>query len=440
MAQNMPTDPSRLGPGGQIAPTPQNTPAVNNLTSSLVSRPQIPPTLGEEDEPETIGSRDAQGMAALAGNPAFAQMVQGRLSGLIGRSSGYVESLPAAVQYRLTALKGVQRDHSALEAEFQKDIFELEKKYAEKYRPLYERRRQLVEGKDEPKSDEIEKGVQAEEEDEDDESDFDDEEDEDDDEEKEKKPKGVKPTQGELEQAPKGIPEFWLTTLKNHLGLSELITEADEEALKHLVDIRVTYPAGGKSGFTLVFEFAEGAKEFFENTKLEKSYFYQDEVGYEGDFVYDHAEGTKINWKEGKDLTVKIETKKQRNKNTNQTRIVKKAVPTDSFFSFFSPPKPPTADDASDVSIDEDLDEKLELDYQIGEDLKERVIPRAIDFFTGKALRYEQGAHGGEDFDSDEFDDEFEEDEEDSDEDEGPRRAPVPPQGNTPQDPAECKQ
>lgn len=241
-------------------------------------------------------------------------MVQGRLSGLIGRSSGYVESLPAAVQYRLTALKGVQRDHSALEAEFQKDIFELEKKYAEKYRPLYERRRQLVEGKDEPKSDEIEKGVQAEEEDEDDESDFDDEEDEDDDEEKEKKPKGVKPTQGELEQAPKGIPEFWLTTLKNHLGLSELITEADEEALKHLVDIRVTYPAGGKSGFTLVFEFAEGAKEFFENTKLEKSYFYQDEVGYEGDFVYDHAEGTKINWKEGKDLTVKIETKKQRNK------------------------------------------------------------------------------------------------------------------------------
>jgi len=40
---------------------------------SAHSRPQIPPTLGEEDEPETIGSRDAQGMAALAGNPAFGQ-------------------------------------------------------------------------------------------------------------------------------------------------------------------------------------------------------------------------------------------------------------------------------------------------------------------------------------------------------------------------------
>ncbi|CEQ42250.1 SPOSA6832_04055 [Sporobolomyces salmonicolor] len=443
MAQNIARDPTRLGPGGDVAPegaltrTPAEHPGCEqpHLVPHL-----IPATLGEEEETETIGSREAQGIAALAGNPAFAQLVQGRLSGLIGRSSGYVESLPPAIQYRLTALKGVQRDHSDLEAEFQKDIFELEKKYAEKYRPLYERRRALVEGKDEPKEDEIEKGVKAEEDEDEEDSDYEDEEEEE--EEKEKKPKGVKPSAQELESAPKGIPEFWLTALKNHLGLSELITERDEEALKHLVDIRVAYPEGGKSGFTLVFEFGEGAKAFFENTSLEKTYYYQDEVGYEGDFVYDHAEGTKIQWKEGKDLTVRIETKKQRNKNTNQTRIVKKVVPTDSFFSFFSPPKPPSPDDASDVSIEDDLDEKLELDYQIGEDLKERVVPRAIDFFTGKALRYEQGA--GADFDSDEFDDEFDEDDEESEEDgDGPRRAPVPPAGNSPhsaQDPAECKQ
>ncbi|GAA5973219.1 hypothetical protein JCM8115_003470 [Rhodotorula mucilaginosa] len=453
MAQNMPSGPTRLGPEGYVAPTPQNTPAAHTLTGSMISRPQIPPTLGEEDEgvEGTIGSRDAQGLGALAGNPAFAQLVQGRLSGLIGRSSGYVESLPAAVQYRLTALKGVQRDHSALEAEFQREIFELEKRFAEKYRPLYERRRAIIEGKDEPKEDEIKKGVEVEEEEEEDEdSDFEDEEDvddeEDDEREKPKKERGVKPSDEELAQAPKGIPEFWLTTLKNHLGLSELITERDEDALRHLVDIRVAYPADNRSGFTLVFEFGEGAKQFFENTKLEKTYYYQDEVGYEGDFVYDHAEGTKIQWKEGKDLTVKIETKKQRNKNTNQTRIVKKVVPTDSFFSFFNPPQPPSAatdDEAEDdVSIASDLDEKLELDYQIGEDLKERVIPRAVDFFTGKALRYEQHGAG---FDSDEFDDEFDEDDDDESDDEtgGPRRAPVPPMGNTPgssQDPQECKQ
>ena len=115
---------------------------------------------------------------------------------------------------------------------------------------------------------------------------------------------------------------------------------------------------------------------------------------------------------------------------TNQTRIVKKAVPTDSFFSFFSPPSPP---DDDDDDVDDDIDEKLELDYQIGEDLKERVIPRAIDFFTGKALRYEQQ---NADFDSDdEFDDDDDEDEDDDSDDASGRpgrKAPAPPSGNTP--------
>ncbi|GAA5930874.1 hypothetical protein JCM3775_000740 [Rhodotorula graminis] len=96
---------------------------------------------------------------------------------------------------------------------------------------------------------------------------------------------------------------------------------------------------------------------------------------------------------------------------TNQTRIVKKVVPTDSFFSFFSPPAPPSADDDDDASIASDLDEKLELDYQIGEDLKERVIPRAIDYFTGRALLHERGAFDGDE--SDDYDDEFDEEDED---------------------------
>ncbi|KAM0748434.1 NAP-domain-containing protein [Meredithblackwellia eburnea MCA 4105] len=421
-----------------IAPTPQNTPAAH-LSHSVLSRPQVPSTLSEENEDEdnvpVISTQGAQGIAGLASNPAFASLVQGRLTSLVGRSSGYVEGLPAPIRRRITGLKGVQAAHTAIEAEFQKDIFELEKKYAEKYRPLYERRRALVEGKDEPTGDEIEKGEKEEEDEEEDDYDSED----DDDEPKEKK-KAPAPTAEETAAAPKGIPEFWLTALKNHLGLSDLITEKDEEALKFLVDIRLEYPSE-RPGFTLVFEFAEGAKAFFKNVKLEKTYYYQDEVGYEGDFVYDRAEGTKIDWVEGKDLTVRIETKKQRNKNTNQTRIVKKAIPTESFFSFFSPPVPPSEDD-EDEEIEDDIDERLELDYQIGEDLKERVIPRAVDFFTGKALRYEQ--ENGDFESDDEFDEEDDEDDEDDDEEVGgKRKAPVPPTGNTPashQDPQECKQ
>ena len=86
-------------------------------------------------------------------------------------------------------------------------------------------------------------------------------------------------------------------------------------------------------------------------------------------------------------------------------------MPTESFFNFFDPPSPPQDDD--DASSD--IEERLELDYQLGEDIKEKLIPRAIDWFTGEALQFE---HGMDDFDEDEFEDEDDEDfDEDRDED-----------------------
>jgi nucleosome assembly protein 1-like 1 len=99
---------------------------------------------------------------------------------------------------------------------------------------------------------------------------------------------------------------------------------------------------------------------------------------------------------------------------TKQTRVVKKTVPTESFFNFFDPPKPPQDED----DATSDIEERLELDYQLGEDIKEKLIPRAIDWFTGEALQYENI----EDFDEGEFEDEDDEDEDelsdDRDEDE----------------------
>lgn len=47
-------------------------------------------------------------------------------------------------------------------------------------------------------------------------------------------------------------------------------------------------------------------------------------------------------------------------------------VPSESFFSFFSPPSLDDQDDDEDEEGDA-IEAKLELDYQIGEDLKERV-------------------------------------------------------------------
>jgi len=52
---------------------------------------------------------------------------------------------------------------------------------------------------------------------------------------------------------------------------------------------------------------------------------------------------------------------------------VRKAKPTDSFFNFFSPPAPPSEEEDIEEEDLEELEEKLEMDYQIGEDLKEKV-------------------------------------------------------------------
>lgn len=105
---------------------------------------------------------------------------------------------------------------------------------------------------------------------------------------------------------------------------------------------------------------------------------------------------------------------------TKQTRIVKKTVPTESFFNFFSPPAVPTEED----DAASDIEERLELDYQLGEDIKEKLIPRAIDWFTGEALAFEEidDYEDGEldeddDEDGDDYSDDRDEDEEESEED-----------------------
>ncbi|KAH8632960.1 putative nucleosome assembly protein [Alternaria alternata] len=233
--------------------------------------------------------RTAAGL--FAANPALVAMMQNKLGSLVGRSSGYIESLPASVRRRVAGLKGVQKEHSKLEAEFQEEVLQLEKKYFAKFTPLYQTRAKIVNGNEEPSEDQVKVGEQQ---------------DEDDEDEDQPEPELNKDEGKDV----KGIPEFWLSAMKNQISLAEMITDRDEAALKHLTDIRMEYL--DRPGFRLIFEFEDN--EFFTNKTITKTYFYQEENGYGGDFIYDHAEGDKVDWKAGKDLTVRIESKKQRNK------------------------------------------------------------------------------------------------------------------------------
>lgn len=234
---------------------------------------------------------NATAASLFARNPGLVSMIQGKLGSLVGRSSGYIESLPVSVRRRVAGLKGVQKEHAKLEAQFQEEVLELEKKYFAKFTPLYQRRATIVNGGAEPTEDEVDAGKKEEED-------------------VDVKEGGEEPKKEEKEPAMSGIPEFWLSAMKNQISLAEMITDRDEEALKHLVDVRMEYL--DRPGFRLIFEFVEN--DFFTNKTISKTYYYKEESGYGGDFIYDHAEGSKIDWKPEKDLTVRVESKKQRNK------------------------------------------------------------------------------------------------------------------------------
>ncbi|KIP01546.1 hypothetical protein PHLGIDRAFT_96882 [Phlebiopsis gigantea 11061_1 CR5-6] len=407
------------------APTPQNTPLTHAPIAAGLSRPTVP-DISEDAEPAEDAEDDEVSPSAM--QSAMLGLVQGKLAGLLGRSSGYIESLPVEVKRSVEALKGVQVKQNELQNQYKRECLELEKKYSELQKPLYERRRAIITGEAKPTPEEIKAGEDQEKKEDD-----------------EYTP--LPAATGENDTA--AIPEFWLTALRNHPALSEMITDRDADALRSLFDISITYlpPKETKPGFKILFHFKPN--DYFKNEVLEKTYLYQEEVGYEGDFVYDRAIGTTIEWNEDKDLTKTFEIKKQRNKNTNRTRLVRKAKPTESFFNFFSPPTPPSEETIESGDIEEDeleaIEDQLEVDYQIGEDLKEKIIPRAVDYFTGKALEYE-GYDDDEDFDDlddDEDDDEDGFDDDDDSDDDVPARRRGPPKRGGASDnvnPEECKQ
>ena len=51
-------------------------------------------------------------------------------------------------------------------------------------------------------------------------------------------------------------------------------------------------------------------------------------------------EASPIQWKQGKNFTVRLVQRKQQNKKTGETRFVKKIVPNDSFFRVFQSRRP----------------------------------------------------------------------------------------------------
>merc|ERR1711948_139740 len=173
--------------------------------------------------------------------------------------------------------------------------------------------------------------------------------------------------------------------------LQEMVQEADEPVLSKLTDITVTF-SETPTGFTLHFSFAPN--DYFSNTVLTKEYEMKcepsedDPFGFEGPEIF-KCKGCTINWKEpGKNLTVKTVKKKQKHKSKGNVRTITKQVKNDSFFNFFDPPAVPDMTNEDD-DIDPETQDLLTSDFEIGHYIRERIIPRAVLFFTGEALEEE---------------------------------------------------
>merc|ERR1712106_463823 len=224
----------------------------------------------------------------------------------------------------------------------------------------------------------------------------------------------------------KGIPCFWLTIFKNVEMLAEMVQEADEPVLEKLTDITVTFTESSPMGFVLYFHFEKN--EFFTNTVLTKHYEMKCEPQEDDPFAFEGPEifkctGCTIDWVKGKNLTVKQVKKKQKHKSKGSVRVITKQVKADSFFNFFDPP---TVPDDPNAEVDEDTQALLTADFEIGHYIRERIVPRAVLFFTGEALE-DEGDCEEEESDEDEDDD----DNSDNDADFDPSKAQANP---------ECKQ
>ncbi|KAH8403472.1 hypothetical protein KR222_006884 [Zaprionus bogoriensis] len=319
-----------------------------------------------------------------------------------------VKTLPAVVQNRIIALKNIQLDFLKVEAEFFDEVYKLEKKYQLKYQPLFDKRKDIVIGTVDPAEEKPNW--------------------------KESQPLAADGEGGDefveplkkiksMPQDAKGIPEFWLTVFRNTAMLSEMVQTHDEPAIRKLTDIAIKYD--NEHSYTLEFHFDKN--EFFSNNVLTKQYFLKSTVDPEDPFAFEGPEiykckGCTINWEKKMNLTVKTIRKKQKHKERGAVRTIVKQVPTDSFFNFFNPPETPSDKE----EIDDESQQILATDFEIGHFLRARIIPKAVLYYTGDIV----------DDEDDEDEEEFENEEDDYDDDENEGQSK--PSGDKKQSPNDC--
>lgn len=342
-----------------------------------------------------------------SGNQQLVEALQRSLNGMVGTSSGFIESLPAPVRTRIEYLKELDGERMELFERYREERRALEEKYERLYAPLYSKRSEVVNGTAEAPENETEEGKAA--------------------------------AAAEAEAVPAGVPDFWMIALRNAME-EETITDKDAEVLSYCTDVRCEkFHEEDDEGFRLIFAFRENP--FFTNSQLVKTYHLSDE----DDMMLQKIETSGVSWKAGKDVTVKVLKKKPKPGSKGSGKPQTKTEPVESFFRWFTEvPELPEEGEEEDLTQEEmeALEEDMQGDFEIAEMIKEKVVPEATAWFTGEALIDFEGEDEDEEDEEEEEGEEDEEEEEDDDsEDEGDaKRAPAAPAADAKEQPQECKQ
>ena len=206
----------------------------------------------------------------------------------------------------------------------------------------------------------------------------------------------------------KGVPDFWYKSLYNNPMTKQLILEHDEPILKNITSLKVSQTRVPENKITVEMTFANN--EFFSNVNLSFT-----AVIDEDEDCCKEVIGDTIDWKEGKDVTKKKIKKTQKNKKTNQKRVITKTVPQDSFFNLFESKKQPENPDSDgEDSEEEKLLQGLQENQEFATDLYDMYMGEALEHYLWpdtddlSALLGARGM-GGEDDDSEGDDDDTKE-------------------------------
>ncbi|KAK0407359.1 hypothetical protein QR680_019155 [Steinernema hermaphroditum] len=277
--------------------------------------------------------------------------------------STHLPQTSARTRRNVRALKKLQMSTINLETEYFRRLHELDKEFQPRFNKLQEERRAIVTGTKEPADEETDIALLH---------------------------GADKEELSKLEEAwnnnnpsndERGITDFWLLVLLSFEPTRDMIADADLDVLAHLNDITCDVDSN-PSSFTLSFHFDKN--EYFTNSILEKRYVLSENVDPEDPFSYEglsivECTGSQIEWENERNVTKKVIKKKLRNSRTGKTKMVYKTVKTDSFFNFFEPPNP-----ALFAEDDEAVYEFLMSDFEIGLQIREQVIPRAVLYYTGE--------------------------------------------------------